>query len=441
MAQVPDPRVVEHTFTGGGTRLARLTVRPVARFLRIEAAGGILLLIATIAALVWANSPWKASYDTLWHTEFLLEIGSFHLEEDLLHVVNDALMAIFFFVVGIEIKREMVTGGLRDPRKAALPVIAALGGMIVPAALFIAINLGGDGAHGWGIPMATDIAFALGVVALLGPRVPSALKLFLLTLAVVDDIGAILVIAIFYTRELSLGWLLIGIGTLVLIYIARRMRIWYFPVYVVLGSFAWLAIFESGVHATIAGVALGLLTPAVPLREPRDAVRDAEARDAMEAGDVPAAVFLLRESLPVTARLEYLLHPWTSYVIIPIFALANAGIELSSDSVADAAGSRVTLGVIVGLLVGKFVGVGGFALISTKLGFTSLPEGVKPAHMIGVSLVAGIGFTVSTFIAGLAYEEVALQDEAKIGILVVSFLAAAVGAGVLYFAGKEPSEA
>ncbi len=333
------------TFMGSDRALARYLARPISNFLHLEVTGGLLLLVATAAALIWANSPWDTAYQELWHTEIEFTLGTFHIEDELLHVVNDGLMAIFFFVVGLEIKRELVVGELREPRSAILPTVAAIGGMVVPAAVYAVMNAGGDGSGGWGIPMATDIAFALGVVSLLGRRVPATLKLFLLSLAIVDDIGAIGVIAIFFTEELSLGWLGLAVVGIVVMYVLRRLRVWYMPVYVIVGVFVWLATFESGIHATIAGVVLGLLTPARPLQPPSETrahlgkLEGDSALDQLGPREVRATAFLIRESMSVAERLEHAIHPWTSYVIIPIFALANAGIALSGDTVSDAATS------------------------------------------------------------------------------------------------------
>ncbi len=310
--------------------------RPVREFLRISSAGSILLLIAAAAALVWVNSPWGDSYGEFWSTPVSLGWGEHVLTETLHHWVNDGLMVIFFFVVGLEIKYELVHGDLRDPRAAALPMIAALGGMVVPAGIFFALNAGGDGAHGWGIPMATDIAFAVGVLGLLGRRIPSPARLFLLTLAVVDDIGAILVIAVFYTADLEISWLLLAITGLVLVFVMQRVKIWNRLPYVVMGVAIWFALLESGVHATLAGVALGLMTPATPLlnvdvarRYAGLAVRDRE----LDPDEVARLRFLLEESVPPNELLQSRLNPLSSYVVLPLFALANAGVPLSADSV------------------------------------------------------------------------------------------------------------
>ena len=410
------------------------------RFLGIEAAGGIVLVVATVVALAWANSPWSAGYQAFWHSEIEFSVGEwFSLEHDgrpltLVDFVNDVLMVLFFFVVGLEIKREMVVGELRGRRAALLPAVAALGGMVVPALIFLAFNSSGDASSGWGIPMATDIAFAVGVLSLLGSRVPTPLKVFLLTLAIVDDIGAIVVIAIFYTGELATEWLFLALAVLVAVRALTKLRVWFTPVYVGLGLILWYVTFESGIHATLAGVAMGLLAPARPLTGPDQAataVRPIVDGD-VDAESVRRAGFLLGESVSVAERIEHLLHPLTSLVIIPVFALANAGIEISGDSLGDAAGSAVTLGVVFGLVVGKITGIALFTLLAVRLGLSALPAGAAPRHIFGISAIAGIGFTVSLFVTGLAYDTVMLQDEAKIGVLCASVVAAVIGSVVLY---------
>ena len=425
------------TFASSDNSLAKFVARPVLRFVDREVAGGILLLVATAVALIWVNTGWDDSYNALWHTEIELAVGTWHLPHmSLGHFVNDGLMALFFFVVGLEIKRELVTGDLRSVRAAALPVIGAMGGMVVPALFYVMLNTSGEASRGWGIPMATDIAFAIGIVALLGSRVSPKIKLFLLTLAIVDDIGAIAVIAIFYSSDLSTGWLITASVGLIAVWILQRVRVWAIPVYAVLGVFVWYATLESGVHATIAGVALGLLTPARPLLNQRDAqqIVDALPSDANVA-EVRYASFLAQESVPLTERLENMLHPFTAFMIIPIFALANAGIELSGDTISDAATSNVTLGIMLGLVVGKPLGITLFTWVATRFGLT-LPEGVHWAQFIGMGFAAGIGFTVSIFVAGLAFETNGITDMAKIGILVAS-LVAAVTALLLLRYGKQ----
>jgi NhaA family Na+:H+ antiporter len=373
----------------------------VREFLATEAASGVALLLATVLALLWANSPWQGGYERLWTSVLSLSAGHLHLSEDLRHWVNDGLMAVFFFVVGVEIKRELVVGELRDRRAATLPVLAALGGMAGPAVLYLVANAGGPGSHGWGVPMATDIAFAVGVVAVLGARVPSSLKLFLLTLAIADDIGAIVVIAVFYADGIDA--VALGVAALAFLAVVAMRRVglaspW---AYVVPAVVAWVAMFESGVHATIAGVVLGLLTPAT-------------------GGDVSPA-----------ERLEHLLHPVPSWAIIPIFALANAGIEIRSGMLGGDGAARVAVGVGVGLVVGKTVGISLVSWLTVRLGLGVLPAGATWRQLVGVAALGGIGFTVALFVSGLAFDEPALGDAAKLGILVGSALAAVVGSVLL----------
>ncbi len=403
------------------------------KFLAQETASGVLLLITTAIALLWANFGGD-SYTNFWHTTIDIVIGDWHALQHDGHAlsldlwVNDVLMVLFFFVVGLEIKTELVTGDLREPRVAALPAIAALGGMIVPAGLYMALNAGGDGFGGWGIPMATDIAFAVGVLALMGPRAPQALKLFLLTLAIADDVGAIIVIAVFYSTGFSFQWFGLAIFGLVAMVVMRTLRVWYTPVYVLVGIFVWYATFRSGVHATIAGVAIGLITPAKPLLGDRafEGLEDLMNGDA-SVGAVRDANWKVREAVPVTSRLINMLIPWTSFLIVPIFALANAGVKLSGDALSDAASSRITLGIIVGLVVGKPIGIALFARFALWSGVATMPRGITLSQILGVGAVAGIGFTVALFINGLAFTEATDRDQAVIGILVASALATALG--------------
>ncbi len=379
-------------------------VRPLQLFLQTEAAGGILLLAAASAALIWANLAGD-SYDGLWVSTLTVGPGRWAITNDVRHWINDAAMALFFFVVALEIKRELISGELRDRRAAALPAAAALGGMIIPALVYVAFNAGGEGARGWGIPMATDIAFAVGVLAVVGSGLPSGLKLFLLTLAIVDDIGAIFVIAVFYTDIISFTALGIAGALLVSIILLRRVRLELRFVYVILGVAVWVAIFESGVHATIAGVLLALVTPA-----------------------------------RVSPRLERILHPWTSFVIVPLFALANGGVRLAGVGLDDGSSLRVAAGVVGGLVVGKIVGITLGAALATRLGVGRLPEGARWSQVVGVAALGGIGFTVSLFIASLAFTDGAILDASKVGILTGSVVSAVVG-GVLLARGRriEPS--
>ena len=418
--------------------LARVA-RPVREFLRVEAAGSILLLLAAAAALLWGNSPFAESYDALWHTHLVLDVGPLHLDESLQHWVNDALMVIFFFVVGLEIKYELVNGDLRDPKTAALPIIAAVGGMVVPAGIYFALNpAGSDGGAGWGIPMATDIAFAVGVLGILGRRIPSAARLFLLTLAIVDDIGAILVIAVFYTSDLSLTWLAIAVGLLAAMVVARLLRVWTVVVYAILGVGTWFALLESGVHATLAGVAIGLLAPATPLLNEevaREHARDALRDNMLDPDELAKLRFLLKESVSVVERLISALHPLSAYVVLPVFALANAGVELGAIGTVFA--EPVGLGIILGLVLGKPVGIFLASFAAVRLGVARLPEHTSWSMVLGLGAVAGIGFTVSIFIAGLSFPGAdLLTEEAKIAILLASLIAAVVGVALLLAATR-----
>jgi NhaA family Na+:H+ antiporter len=428
------PRTDRSTWLRSDRFLARSVARPVTRFLHIEASGGVLLAGAAVIALVWANSPWSEAYKDLWATELTIDLAGHAITEDLRHWINDGLMTLFFFVIGLEIKQELTSGQLTSVRAATVPAAGAIGGMVAPALLYVALNLGGDDIAGWGIPMATDVAFAVGVLALLGSRVPGELKVLLLSLAIVDDVGAIIVIAAFYSGGLDGGWLAAAALGLVVTALLRRVGVRYLPVYAVLGSGIWLATFESGVHATIAGVALGLLAPARALMPQVDADRIADRLSAdqhVTADDVRDISFQLRESIPVTERLQEFLHPWTSYLIVPLFALANAGVEVSGESLGDAATSPVTIGVIVGLVVGKLVGVAGAIALVTRLGIGRLPDGISSRHILGMAGIAGIGFTVSIFVAGLAFDDPGVTDQAKIGVLIASVIAAGVGSIIL----------
>jgi NhaA family Na+:H+ antiporter len=390
----------------GTSQVRRTVLGPLQGFLHSEAAGGIVLVACASAAVVWANSPWADSYAAFWGHDLTLGWGPAALTEDLQHWVNDGLMAIFFFVVGLEIKRELAVGELRDPLAAALPAAAALGGVLLPAVIFLGLARG-DAMSGWGIPMATDIAFAVGVLALLGDRVPAGAKLLLLSVAIVDDIIAISVIAIFYTDSVSLPWVAAAVVSLGAVAVLRRLGASAIWPYVLVGIVVWVATLESGVHATIAGVALGLLTP---------------------AGDVSG-----RNVLVV---LEHRLHPWSAFLIVPLFALANAGVDFRGGLLGEAASSSLTWAIVLGLVVGKIVGISGAVWLATRTGVGKLPQGVQPTHVVGVAAVAGIGFTVSLFIADLAYDDAALTEIAKVGIFAGSLLAGVLGAVLMLYAGS-----
>lgn len=391
---------------------------PLRDFLHTEAAGGALLVAAAVAALVWANSPWKGAYTALWHSTASIGLAGHELSLDLRGWVNDALMAVFFLIVGLEIKREVTGGHLAGRRAAALPIAAAVGGMVVPAVVYLAIA-GGTEAKGWGVPMATDIALAVGVLALAGKGVPATLRAFLLGLAVVDDIGAIVVIAVFYSEGVSFAWLAVALMALALLLIVRQWGVSQVAVYAVLGGVMWLALYEAGVHPTLAGVVCGLLTPVVP-REVADLVDADELADLSTVEHARATVAIARNSVSTVEWLEHLLHPWTSYVIVPLFALANAGIEVSSSSLSSAFRSPIMWGVLAGLLVGKPLGVMLAVRLATRTGGADHPEGATTRQLMGAGHAAGIGFTVAIFIAELAFTDAGHRADAKMAILLAS---------------------
>lgn len=424
---------------------------PIQEFLKLETSGGILLMLFTAIALIWANSPYSETYQQLWQTPFTIGLGDFVLNKPLILWINDGLMAIFFFVVGLEIKREVLLGELSSVRKAALPIAAAIGGMVVPALFYILLNAGTEGAVGWGIPMATDIAFALGVVALLGSRVPLTLKIFLTAVAIVDDIGAVLVIALFYTAQISWVSLAIGFGSLAVMFLMNRLGVRHTLVYVLLGTAMWVAFLKSGVHATIAGVLGAFAIPAtirLNANQFVDSVSNALAyfRDAHNPGDdvlinskQQHAVHSLETACEKVDtpmhRLEHALHPYVSFFIVPVFAMANAGVTLSGD-LGAAISHPVSLGIILGLILGKQIGITLFSYLSVKFGFADLPEGASWQQIYGISCLAGIGFTMSLFIANLGFGDSYYLTYSKIGILSASLIAGLIGWVILYRTGN-----
>ncbi len=459
-AMPEDSERIHRTWLHSEGMIPRTFVRPALQFMGTEAAGGIVLMVATILALLWANSPWGESYFTFWETHLEVSIGDFfHFGESFKDIVNDGLMAVFFFVVGMEIKRELVVGELNSIRKASLPAMAALGGMVIPALIYVAFVVGGgatDAINGWGIPMATDIAFSVGVVALLGTRVPVGAKLFLLALAIVDDIGAILVIAIFYTAGISWTWIGIAFVGFAVIAIAQRVGIRSLLFYGAFGVVVWFAFLESGVHATIAGVLLGLMTPAYALYRDEDFRRRAswildrwdmdaaspQAHDRLDQDALELAA-IAKESVAPLDRLESALHKWSSFFIVPVFALANAGVRFVDMDVVAAVLSPVALGVSAGLILGKPIGIIAMTWIGLKLKLGELPRATNFRHIIGLSALAGIGFTVSLFIAELAFRATEtghlFTDEAKIGIFIGSIVAGVAGYLILR-AMKSPKD-
>lgn len=407
-------------------------VDSLTQFLTIEAAGGVVLLVCAAVALAVANSPLAVAYERLWQTMVGGHVGGVAMEHSLRHWINDGLMAVFFLVVGLEIKRELVVGELRDRRAALLPVAAAAGGMVVPASMYLALQGGRDGAAGWGIPMATDIAFVVGCLAVLGPRVPHSLRVFLLSLAIVDDIGAIVVVAFGYSAGIDARALALGFAGLAGVAVLVRARVSTMVPFVLAGVLTWLAFHESGVHATIAGVLLGLLVPAEPLlREQevsgtldrlRERFREVQAGTSDREAIVPAMAATVRGLRSPLERLESALHPFVSFVVMPVFALANAGVALNVEAV----GHPVALAVTLGLVAGKPVGVTGFAWVAVRFGWTRLPAGVSWPLLLGAGCLAGIGFTMALFIASLALDG-ALQESAKVGVLTGSLVAGAGG--------------
>jgi NhaA family Na+:H+ antiporter len=443
-----DPGVDPPGAWGPARRLVRRARAPVERFLAIEAASGILLLAVACLALAWANSPWAPLYHSLWHTSFGVSLGRYSFSRDLHFWINDALMTVFFFVAGLEIRREIHQGELSQLRRAALPLVAALGGMIAPAIIYAGFNRGLVSSIGWGIPMATDIAFAVGALELLGKRVPPALRILLLALAVIDDVGAILVIALFYSSNIQLGGFglaLIGLCLLIALQLLGARSPW---AYVAPASLIWLGMYVAGIHPTLAGVVVGLLTPARAwLGAEGYFARSASSAERYRAGPVNDPQRLLPElrALRVSGReavspldgLQRALHGWVAFGVMPLFALANAGVPLGN-AVFDATGWRVFLGVSVGLVVGKPIGIVTLSWLTTRLGLTALPTGIGYRQLSLVGIVAGIGFTMALFVAQLAFPSGALLETSKLAIICGSALAAvlSVFAGRFLLAGR-----
>src|SRR5688500_6652817 len=448
---------------GSGAPLVERVLAPFRRFAHTQSASGVVLLAATAVALGWANSPWANSYHDFWELPVAATLGPASFRTTLHHLINDGLMAVFFFLVGLEIKREVIAGELASLRTASLPMIAALGGMVVPAAIYALVNAGGPGMAGWGVPMATDIAFALGVLALLGDRVPTGLKVFLAALAIADDIGAVLVIAVFYSTGVAWGPLG-GAAMLLLLAVglnrAGARRPW---TYGAIGLALWGTVLLSGIHATVAGV---LLAFAIPVRtrlnerefltRSRRALEDFDAAAAVTAADPETTVLsnvdhhtaleeietLCQQAQPPLIRLERALHGTVSFGIMPVFALANAGVTVDATALGAAVASPVTIGAALGLLIGKPVGIAGFSWVAVKAGFGVLPRGANWGAVIGVAVLGGIGFTMALFIAGLAFPpgtpSSALLDAAKLGILAASAVAGIVGSVLLRRALEAP---
>jgi NhaA family Na+:H+ antiporter len=425
---------------GPPLRVRLLSVNPaVLRFLANEAGSAVFLLAGTLVALVWANSPWSGAYAQLWATTAGIHVGPLGLQLDLHHWVNDAAMAVFFLVVGLEINREVTSGELRSRRTITVPALGALGGLVVPALIYLVFNGGTAAGHGWGIVMSTDTAFLIGILALFGPACPDRLRLFLLTLAIVDDIGAIAVLAVVYTKHVNVVALvlagLVAVGILTL----RWLGVWRLAPYVLAGVALWLAVLASGVHPTLAGVLVGLTIPARRAR--REEVEDVAVYADGLARETTAerehlTELAARAAVPPSDRLQRVLHPWSAYAVVPVFGLANAGVRLAPDALRVAASSRVTIGVAVALVLGDAIGIFGASTLAIRAGLGALPGRVRYGHLLGGAILAGIGFTISLFIADLAFTDAALVEQAKIGILAGSLTAAVLGSVLLRILGE-----
>jgi NhaA family Na+:H+ antiporter len=414
----------------------RLT-KPFAQFLRIEAAGGVVLLIFTVAALVLSNSPWAHLFLGVWETHVGFQIGVFEFARSLREWMNDGLMTLFFFLVALELKRELVLGELNNPRMAALSIASALGGMLVPAALYLLLQWGRAGEAGWGTVMATDTAFVIGCLALLGSRIPQSLRVFMLSLAIVDDIGAILVVAIGYGSHIVWGALALGVLGIVVVRVMALVGFRGFPMYFVMGGLIWLAVDASGIHATITGVILGLMTPArrwvsderlyaILGQVVAHPAGDDDSGDTKDRRTLQAAEIAARETLSPVERLEIALHPWVGFVVMPLFAFANAGLPLS---LADL-GNSITVAVFVGFVLGKPIGILTFSWVAVRSGIALRPPELSWRLLAGGAMLAGIGFTMALFIANLAFSQ-SLIDSAKLGIFLASVVSAAAGLALL----------
>ena len=428
--------------------VARRLVLPTQAFFHTEGPGGVLLLISSLVALALANSPWAGPFARFLETHLAVDVGEYHLRGDIRELINDGLMTVFFYIAGLEIKRELLEGQLSTPRQAALPVVAALGGMVVPSLLYYACNVGRAGAHGWGVPMATDIAFSIGVLILLGDRVPSTVRVFLLGLAIADDIGAILVIAVFYSS--GIAWPAIGAAALILVAIGLMIRggVRSPNAYLLISLAFWVAMLGSGVHATLAGVILGAMTPIRPWFSLYSFERSAgklmrRFRNALGVGNFDRAEAIMGQMEALSRGTESSLdrrlrqvHPWSSYVVLPLFALANSGVALDVQSLTRASSSGITWGILLGLVVGKPLGIVGFAWLAVKVRIASLPKGARWSDLVGVGMVAGIGFTVSLFVTGLAFSNPRQVEDAKIGVLIASAVAGIAGFVFLRLIGQ-----
>lgn len=415
---------------------------PLVEFVSLEAFSGIVLMFFTILALILSNSDVGEYFISYWQRYFGLQFGDWSLNKSLLHWINDGLMAIFFFVVGLEIKRELLTGGLSTLKKASLPIFAALGGMLVPALLYISLNTKGPGTHGWGVPMATDIAFALGILILLGSRIPTSLKLLLTSIAIVDDIGAVIVIALYYTNEIDWIYLLYGGGIYTILWILNTIKVRNVPVYLILGVFLWFVMLKSGVHATLAGILLAFTIPARANRnvfefissnrfllkklENKSTLLKSKPNDKFIQASVSSIESNCVEVLSPLQRLEYAFHPWVAYLIVPLFAFANAGVIIDTELTTKIF-EPVSIGIIIGLFVGKPLGIFLFSWIAVKLNLAKKPSKICWSQILGIGFLGGIGFTMSFFVCQLAFVNIEVLNLAKFAVLIASFISGIVG--------------
>jgi NhaA family Na+:H+ antiporter len=421
--------------------LPRRLIRPIQTFLETELAGGVLMIAALVAALAWANSPFRSTYDEFWGTELAIHVGRWAIAVGLGGWIRDGLMSLFFLVAGLEIKREIRTGELRNPGALLLPLVAAISGMVVPASIYLAVTLGTPGRSGWGAAMPTDIALAFGVVAIAAPRCPPGLRLLVLSLAIADDLGTIVVVALFYSQHVELASVLLALLLLLAVFVAERVGIRATVVYLALGVGAWVALHGSGVSPTLAGVALGLLTPAVPFQRPRAVSREAhriadETVDDPIPPDADAAQWitlarLSRQAVSPLARLEQFLHPWTSYLIVPAFVLASAGVWFGRPGLLSGAPARVILGIVAARVIGKPLGIVGAVLLAVRFGVARPLAGVTTRHLLGMGMAAGIPFSVSLFVGELAFGGSALTDACRVGVIVSAIVAGALAFPIL----------
>ncbi len=438
--------------------IAPQLLRPFNNFLKKEASSGIILIVVTLIALIWSNSPFSETYHHFWETHLSVSFGPWNLDFTLREWIDEALMCVFFFLVGLEIKREFLVGELSSAKKAALPVVAAVGGMLVPALVYYLFNRGQPTVSGWGIPMATDIAFALGVLYVLGERVPTGLKVFLSALAIADDLGAVLVITLFYTKTIVLHNLFLALLVLFIIAVASFFYVRSTLFYVFLSILLWMAILKSGIYSTVAGILVALFIPAKgridtdrflsdvsyylqQFQCPIDGCGETILENQAHLNAVQSIEVACHNVETPLQRLEHALHPWVAYVVVPLFALANAGVELSSEALSHIFTSSVLWGVFFGLVLGKPIGVFLFTCLAVRTGVSDLPEGVGFRHILGISILAGIGFTMSLFIAMLSFSEIELLDDARVAILGASLLAGVLGTVVLMgVTAKSPTD-